>query len=132
MRTPRILIADDEPSLRKVLSASLSREGSDVISAEDGKKAIAILEDAERLETGVPIDLVVAVRPDDAASRVVPAEPRAGDKSEAGDRVRFARRICRLAFGVRVPKDCGTDRGAGDRVADYDLRPCGCKASRLR
>jgi two-component system response regulator AtoC len=42
--TRRILIVDDEPSIRKVLSAQLRRLGHDVVVAEDGAAAIAVLQ----------------------------------------------------------------------------------------
>lgn len=35
-----ILVADDEPNLRKVLSALLTREGYDVVTAQDGEDAL--------------------------------------------------------------------------------------------
>lgn len=41
----RILIVDDEPSIRKVLSAQLRRLGHDVSTAEDGSAAIARLQE---------------------------------------------------------------------------------------
>jgi len=41
---PRILIVDDEPSIRKVLTAHLQRLGHEVETAEDGGAAIALLE----------------------------------------------------------------------------------------
>ncbi len=41
----RILIVDDEPSIRKVLGAQLRRLGHEVDSAEDGAAAIARLQD---------------------------------------------------------------------------------------
>jgi len=43
--TRRILIVDDEPSIRKVLSAQLRRAGHDVATASDGSEAIVALQD---------------------------------------------------------------------------------------
>ena len=40
MNQPKILIADDELSITKGLSAVLSDEGYDVVVAPDGKKAL--------------------------------------------------------------------------------------------
>src|SRR5690606_39767668 len=39
----RILLVDDDPSLLKVLSIRLQREGYDVWTAESGKRALAAL-----------------------------------------------------------------------------------------
>jgi DNA-binding NtrC family response regulator len=39
----RIVIADDEPSLRKVLGSLLRREGYDVAEARDGEEALSLL-----------------------------------------------------------------------------------------
>src|SRR5512138_3235233 len=41
----RILVADDEPNLRRVLGAILQREGYEVIHAVDGEEALAAAED---------------------------------------------------------------------------------------
>jgi DNA-binding NtrC family response regulator len=41
--TARILIADDEQNIRKVLSATLEKEGYQVLTARDGEEAIALL-----------------------------------------------------------------------------------------
>jgi two-component system, NtrC family, response regulator AtoC len=41
----RILVADDEPNLRRVLGAILTREGYDVVQAVDGEEALAAAED---------------------------------------------------------------------------------------
>lgn len=40
----RVVIADDDPSLRRLLAAVLSDEGFEVIQAEDGEEAIALIE----------------------------------------------------------------------------------------
>ncbi len=48
----QILVADDEPNLRRVLAAQLQRDGFDVIPVEDGEQAIAALEEHH-------IDLVI-------------------------------------------------------------------------
>jgi DNA-binding NtrC family response regulator len=42
-RRPRIIIADDEINLRKVLSAILARDGYDVLEAEDGLAALDLI-----------------------------------------------------------------------------------------
>jgi DNA-binding NtrC family response regulator len=39
----RILVADDEPNLRKVLGSLLRREGYEVLEARDGEEALALL-----------------------------------------------------------------------------------------
>ena len=41
----RILVADDEPNLRRVLGAILSRDGYEVINASDGAEAIALADE---------------------------------------------------------------------------------------
>jgi nitrogen regulation protein NR(I) len=48
----QILVIDDEPNLRRVLAAQLSREGYEVHSAEDGEKGLALLREHH-------IDLVI-------------------------------------------------------------------------
>ncbi|MDQ3168584.1 MAG: sigma-54 dependent transcriptional regulator [Acidobacteriota bacterium] len=49
----RILVVDDEPSMRELLSIVLRREGHDVFTAPNGKTAIEILERE-------PIDLLIS------------------------------------------------------------------------
>ncbi|HQY61249.1 MAG TPA: sigma-54 dependent transcriptional regulator, partial [Polyangiaceae bacterium] len=39
----QVLIVDDEPNLRKILAAQLSRDGYDVLLAEDGEEGLATL-----------------------------------------------------------------------------------------
>jgi nitrogen regulation protein NR(I) len=48
----QILVVDDEPNLRRVLSAQLERDGYDVHAAEDGEQALSILKEHH-------IDLVI-------------------------------------------------------------------------
>jgi two-component system, NtrC family, response regulator AtoC len=48
----QVLIVDDEPNLRKILSAQLSRDGYDVLTAEDGEQGLELLRDNH-------IDLVI-------------------------------------------------------------------------
>jgi two-component system, NtrC family, response regulator AtoC len=48
----QVLIVDDEPNLRKILAAQLSRDGYDVLLAEDGEQGLALLREHH-------IDLVV-------------------------------------------------------------------------
>ena len=43
----RVLIADDEPNLRRVLSAQLQRDGYAVTTASDGREAIDALDAAD-------------------------------------------------------------------------------------
>ncbi|HEX8790003.1 MAG TPA: sigma-54 dependent transcriptional regulator [Polyangiaceae bacterium] len=48
----QVLIVDDEPNLRKILSAQLSRDGYDVMTANDGEEGLSALKDHH-------IDLVI-------------------------------------------------------------------------
>jgi len=41
---PRILLVDDEPSIRQLLSYRLKREGFDVVLAENGREAVRLIE----------------------------------------------------------------------------------------
>jgi two-component system response regulator PilR (NtrC family) len=52
-RRPRILVVDDERSMRELLAIVLKREGYDVLLAENGKSAIATLEKE-------PIDILIS------------------------------------------------------------------------
>src|SRR5688572_20590831 len=52
-RRPRILVADDERSMRELLAIVLRREGYDVVLAENGREAIALIEKE-------PIDLLIS------------------------------------------------------------------------
>src|SRR5579872_4695615 len=48
----QVLIVDDEPNLRKILSAQLTRDGYEVMTAEDGEQGLAALKEHH-------IDLVI-------------------------------------------------------------------------
>jgi len=48
----QVLIVDDEPNLRKILAAQLSRDGYDVMTAEDGEQGLSFLREHH-------IDLVI-------------------------------------------------------------------------
>ncbi|MBI4509299.1 MAG: sigma-54-dependent Fis family transcriptional regulator [Deltaproteobacteria bacterium] len=52
-----ILVADDEPSLRRVLSAILAREGYEILQAADGEEAIELLRREEWGASAVITDL---------------------------------------------------------------------------
>jgi two-component system response regulator RegX3 len=53
MSSGRILIADDEPSVREAVGYALAQEGFDVFAARDGDEAAAQLTD------GIPFDLLI-------------------------------------------------------------------------
>ena len=53
MSSGRILIADDEPSVRDSVGYALTQEGFEVSPAEDGDQAAAMLSD------GIPFDLLI-------------------------------------------------------------------------
>ena len=52
-QAPRILVVDDEPSMRQMLAIVLKREGSEVTLAENGRMAVAALERG-------PFDLLIS------------------------------------------------------------------------
>src|SRR5689334_11414991 len=52
-RPPRILVVDDERSMRELMAIVLRREGYDVMLAENGRSAIALLERE-------PVDLLIS------------------------------------------------------------------------
>jgi len=52
-RPPRILVVDDERSMRELLAIVLRREGYEVLVAENGRTAIELLERE-------PVDLLIS------------------------------------------------------------------------
>lgn len=55
----RILLADDEPNVRRTLSAYLGRRGYDTIACRDGAEVLQILEPANHGFAAVVLDLVM-------------------------------------------------------------------------
>jgi len=47
MRAPRILMVDDDPSIRKFVQANLQARGYDVLTAGDGEEAIRMAENGK-------------------------------------------------------------------------------------
>jgi two-component system response regulator AtoC len=56
----RVLIADDEASLRKVLAAALKKEGYDVVTVKSAEEALEVLEASTALDTGEPFSLLIS------------------------------------------------------------------------
>jgi two-component system, NtrC family, response regulator AtoC len=56
----RILVVDDEASVRKVLSAALRKEGHDVVTAQDATEALQVLDASLHAESGEPFHLVIS------------------------------------------------------------------------
>ncbi len=57
---PRILIVDDEASLRTILSTVLRREGFLVATAQDAAEALSLLKASESIEHGEHFDIVIS------------------------------------------------------------------------
>lgn len=56
---PRILVADDEPNIRRTLATFLSRSGYHVVTARDGEEALTILKDPGNAFHLVIVDLLM-------------------------------------------------------------------------
>jgi DNA-binding response OmpR family regulator len=102
MTAPRVLVVDDEPMVREVLSRYLSREGFDVTTAADGEEALARLGDAEP-------DLVLL---DLMLPRVDGYEVFRRLRQRAPTPV-----IMLTARGEETDRVVGLDRGADDYIA---------------
>ena len=50
---PRILIADDDPVMRQILKAMITKEGYEVVVVEDGREAFRILQSDSNFRAGV-------------------------------------------------------------------------------
>ena len=58
-QTPRVLIIDDDPGIRDLISLALSDEGYEVVSATNGQDALALIETSPPavilLDTRMPV-----------------------------------------------------------------------------
>lgn len=101
MATPRILVVDDDPSIRQLLAAELHASGFDVSQAAGG-------DEAAEIHRGAPHDLVVT-------DLAMPA----GDGFSLIERLRADSRVPILVLSVRgreEDKILALDRGADDYV----------------
>src|SRR5262245_24691494 len=57
MRSPRILLADDAPEVREMLSLVLGRAGADVRLAASGAEALALVQEADHADA--PFDAIL-------------------------------------------------------------------------
>ncbi len=71
---PRVLIADDEPQLLRVLIRVLERQGYTVISAPDGKVAVEALRGASEAIDAIVIDAAIGPEGAGAVLEVLAAE----------------------------------------------------------
>ncbi len=71
----RILVADDEPNLRRVLTAILRRDGHDVVQATAGDEAMALLDGVDVLVTDLRMPRVDGMELLRHAVRVAPHVP---------------------------------------------------------
>ncbi|MFN5515944.1 MAG: winged helix-turn-helix domain-containing protein [Cyanobacteriota bacterium] len=58
-QTYRILVVEDEEVIRQMLVLALQEEGYDVLWAEDGRSALALIQDIEAVSNQPPIDLML-------------------------------------------------------------------------
>ena len=85
-RSPRILVVDDERSMRELMAIVLRREGYDVLLAENGRSAIDLLQRE-------PVDLLISdIKMPDISGVEVLRAAKAVDRGKA----------IRVASGVRV------------------------------
>jgi DNA-binding NtrC family response regulator len=57
-RVARVIVAEDDEEMRKLLIWSLRREGYEIVEADDGLQLLARIMSAHR--DGVPVDLVIS------------------------------------------------------------------------
>ena len=72
--SPRVLIADDESQLLRVLVRVLEKQGYTVISALDGKAAVEALREAPEAIDAIVIDAAIGPEGADAVLEVLAAE----------------------------------------------------------
>lgn len=95
---PRILIADDESQLLRVLVRVLEKQGYAVISALDGKAAVEALRGAPEAIDAIVIDAAIGPEGAGAVLEVLAAEqPQVGVIVTSGDQLPGALRSRLLA-----------------------------------
>ena len=109
-RPPRILVVDDERSMRELLAIVLRREGYEVLLAENGRAAIEMLEQEA-------VDLLISdiKMPDLSGVDVLRAAKRV-DQDILGIMITaFASSRSRRVLAVlkRAIRECGTRRATG-------------------
>jgi two-component system KDP operon response regulator KdpE len=90
---PKLLIVDDEPAIRRLLSAGLSRAGYRVVEAGSAREALAAMQidkpDAVLLDLGLPdrdgLELVPLIKGSGAAVLVISARDATDQKVTALD-----------------------------------------------
>jgi two-component system KDP operon response regulator KdpE len=86
----RVLVIDDEPPIRRLLRTSLAAEGFDVIEAENGEAALALIGSAKPelaiLDLGLPdldgIDIIRRVRASGSKMPIIVLSSRAGERGK--------------------------------------------------
>jgi CheY-like chemotaxis protein len=77
MQPAKILVADDEQNLRRVLAALLRRDGHEVVQAANGQEAIERLADVDVVITDLRMPLVDGMEvPRTSSRRNRPYTPR--------------------------------------------------------
>ena len=85
---PRVLIADDEPQLLRVLIRVLERQGYTVISAPDSKVALEALRETSEAIDAIVIDAAIGPQGAGAVLEVLAAEqPQIGVIVTSGDQL---------------------------------------------
>ena len=85
---PRVLIADDEPQLLRVLIRVLERQGYTVISAPDSKVALEALRETSEAIDAIVIDAAIGPKGAGAVLEVLAAEqPQIGVIVTSGDQL---------------------------------------------
>ena len=85
---PRILIADDEPQLLRVLVRVLEDQGYTVISALDGKAAVEAMREAPEAIDAIVIDAAISPEGAGPVLEVLAAErPQVGVIVTSGDQL---------------------------------------------
>jgi DNA-binding NtrC family response regulator len=96
--SPRVLIADDEPQLLRVLVLALEKSGYSVVTANDGIEAISAFQAASGEITAVVVD--AAISPHGAANvltKIAKERSRLGVVITSGDQLPESLRSVLLA-----------------------------------